>query len=95
MATSPRARNVALVGSCVPMPEIFLGVRAMACYVHDMNLSLLSQAVRTAGRIALPAAGTVVVAGALLQTLLLYKLGRSLHRYGDATASGDSLDWMA
>lgn len=67
----------------------------MACYVRDMNLSIVSQVARTAGRLALPAAGTVVVAGALLQAVLLYKLGRSLHRYGDATAAGDALDWMA
>lgn len=59
-----------------------------------MNASALLQVARLAGRLAVPAAGAVVVAGTVLHAVLVYKMNRSLLRYGTATEESGDLDWM-
>ncbi len=59
-----------------------------------MPTSTIARAAAAAGRVALPAAGLVWVAGAVLNAVLVYKMARSLRRYGTGV-EGRDLDWMA
>jgi len=58
-----------------------------------MSAIAMLRVVQLAGRFAVPAAGAAIVTATVLQTVLLYKLERSLRRYGES--AGDELDWMA